>query len=91
MLNSFWKENGGNILEVNVLVFIGLKKWLLKRYIVMVKNVCWYVWNIIECFCDIDKCCIILDRRFFFISVVFGIFFMIIGLIFVRYVLLVGG
>lgn len=37
MLNSFWKENGGNILEVNVLVFIGLKKWLLKRYIVMVK------------------------------------------------------
>lgn len=37
MLNSFWKENGGNILEVNVLVFIGLKKWLLKWYIVMVK------------------------------------------------------
>lgn len=37
MLNSFWKENGGNILEVNVLVFIGLKKWLLKRYIEMVK------------------------------------------------------
>lgn len=37
MLNSPWKENGGNTLEVNVLAFIGLKKWLLKRYIVMVK------------------------------------------------------
>lgn len=31
MLNSFWKENGGNILEVNVLVFIGLKKMVIKE------------------------------------------------------------
>lgn len=91
MLNSPWKENGGNTLEVNVLAFIGLKKWLLKRYIVMVKNACWYVWNTTECFCDTDECCLISDRRPPLTSAVPGTFSMTTGPTPVRYVSPAGG
>lgn len=91
MLNSPWKENGGNTLEVNVLAFIGLKKWLFKRYIVMVKMHVGMSGIPQNVFCDTDECCIISDRRPPLTSAVPGTFSMTTGPTPVRYVSLAGG